>query len=155
MARYRIYDTAQEVEEAVLKRIVVRDDGEPLTLADYEILDEVRPRTLADCMEGGRNAARPCPWVGCRAHLATSQMIEAGKTVDPTALDDEPFDPDILRMAETCVFDWIAKRGGSGMAEYGEIADALNVTEARAHQIADEGLRKIRRSAQLRVFADE
>jgi hypothetical protein len=29
-----------------------------------------RPRTRADCQPGGPNAARPCPFVGCRYHTA-------------------------------------------------------------------------------------
>lgn len=28
-----------------------------------------RPKTRADCLAGGVNAARPCPYVGCKHHL--------------------------------------------------------------------------------------
>lgn len=33
-------------------------------------LPVVRPRTRGDCLPGGANAARPCPFVACRYHLA-------------------------------------------------------------------------------------
>ena len=35
-----------------------------------EEADTQRPQTRADCLPGGCNQARPCPWVSCRHHLA-------------------------------------------------------------------------------------
>lgn len=40
------------------------------------------PRTRGDCLPGGRNAARPCPWLTCRANLAAE-----GGTTESCALD--------------------------------------------------------------------
>jgi hypothetical protein len=37
-----------------------------------------RPRTRADCLEGGPNAARPCPFVSCRHHLGLEVQPKSG-----------------------------------------------------------------------------
>jgi hypothetical protein len=37
---------------------------EARTVDEYD-----RPATRADCVAGGINEARPCPWVGCVHHL--------------------------------------------------------------------------------------
>lgn len=37
---------------------------------DERALVVLRPQTRADCLPGGINAARPCPFVSCRYHLA-------------------------------------------------------------------------------------
>ena len=43
---------------------------EALTPEDEALLESVeRPRTRLDCMPGGMNAARPCPFLSCRYHL--------------------------------------------------------------------------------------
>ena len=35
-----------------------------------EIATYERPVTRGDCLPGGCNGQRPCPWVSCKAHLA-------------------------------------------------------------------------------------
>jgi hypothetical protein len=51
---------ASEIDPADPRQI----DLFSLTPDDYE-----RPRTRGDCLPGGCNAERPCPWVSCRHNL--------------------------------------------------------------------------------------
>lgn len=102
--------------------------------------DRDRPRVLGDCEPGGKNEARPCPWVSCRYHLAIETNEENGsiKYVFPNReLEDMPF---------TCAFDAIAARGPQHLKQ---VAMLLGVTHERVQQVAakglQEGLVKIRR----------
>lgn len=37
-----------------------------------------RPQTRGDCLEGGVNAQRPCPWASCRYHLGVNVNEDTG-----------------------------------------------------------------------------
>lgn len=67
---YRCYVTAA-------LKLPVLQESEPL-------LDELRPRTRGDCIDG----LRPCPWVGCRHNLFLnvdrSGNVELAFGEDPT-----------------------------------------------------------------------
>jgi hypothetical protein len=55
--------------------------SDPDSLADT--LDSASmPRHRADCLAGGRNAARPCKWLTCRANL-----LAEGSPTESCALD--------------------------------------------------------------------
>ena len=73
------------------------------------------PRTRADCLEGGSNAARPCPWSSCRHWL-------------PGGLG--------------CVLDEVAKKGNLTLEECGA---GLLVTRERTRQIEASALAHLRR----------
>lgn len=72
------------------------------------------PRIRADCLEGGINSKRPCPYIGCKWHL------------------DHP--------NESCVLD-VADGGGVTLEEVGEY---LGLTRERIRQIQVGALRKIK-----------
>jgi hypothetical protein len=82
------------------------------------------PRTRRDCLPGGVNEARPCPWTGCRHNI-----VEAGPT------------------QATCSLD-IADEGGITLEEVGVL---MGVTRERIRQIEATALRKIQ--ARDRNFA--
>lgn len=98
--------------------------------------DHWRPATRADCID----APRPCPYVGCKHHLAI-ELTERGDIVhigDPA------------EMAETCVLD-VADRGGVTLGEVGEI---YSVTRERIRQIEEKAERKIRKHPAFREWLD-
>lgn len=83
------------------------------------------PRTRADCIDG----PRPCPWVGCRYHLARD-VSPAGARVrvrDPGSLD------------ETCALD-VADRGPQSPPD---IAALMGLGETMVFEALASGLRKM------------
>jgi len=104
-----------------------------------------RPRTRADCLPGGCNEARPCPWVSCARHMYLDVSDRTG-SIKLNFPDLEVGD-----MPETCTLD-VADRGGITLEEVGEI---MNLTRERVRQLETRGLAKIKESApQLRELLD-
>lgn len=98
-----------------------------------------RPRTRADCKDG----PRPCPWVGCRYHLAID--VKAGGAVTLNFPDRE-----VWQLRQTCALD-VADRGGTadtGGLTLVEIGELLNVSDERVRQIEERG--RSRMAADLR-----
>ena len=97
-----------------------------------ERLDELRPKTRADCLNG----PRPCPWVGCKYHLYLDVSPKTGslKLNFPTI---EPWE-----MEESCVLD-LADRGPISLDEVGRI---MNLTRERIRQLEVLASEKIRQS---------
>ena len=89
--------------------------GDPIRLPLFEERPSA-PRQRSDCLPGGVNEARPCPWTGCRHNIA-----EAGPT------------------QATCSLD-VADEGGITLEEIGVL---MGVTRERVRQIEDKALRKI------------
>jgi addiction module HigA family antidote len=112
-----------EVERAEL----LRDEAE---LRAAGLLE--RPRTRADCIDG----PRPCPWIGCRAHLYAT-ILPSG-AIKP----DHP-DLEVWEMAETCSLD-LADEHSEGM-EANEIAELLGVTDSSIRLHLNSGLVKLKR----------
>lgn len=108
-----------------------------LTKAEIEagkliVVEEQRPRTRAEC----ENSPRPCPWVGCRHHLAIDVSTDGSlKLMFPKAVPEG-----LEHLADTCALD-VADRGGMGLEDCG---DRLNVTRERIRQIEAKALRKLR-----------
>jgi hypothetical protein len=92
--------------------------GEPFHLPLIEERPS-RPTVRADCLEGGINEFRPCPWIGCRYNIAESQP-------------DQP----------TCALD-VADEGGVTLEEIGAM---MHLTRERIRQVEDIALRKIRKA---------
>lgn len=89
-------------------------------------VDVERPRIRGDCVGG----QRPCPFVGCRHHLALD-ITESGSLHVTDHLDLEA-------MPDTCSLD-VADRGEHTLEQVGEV---LNVTRERARQLEAKGLKK-------------
>jgi hypothetical protein len=97
--------------------------------------DDIRPRHRADCVDG----PRPCPWMGCRYHLALDVTHFGGlRYHDPERLDE---------MAHTCALD-VADAGAMTLEEVGAIA---GVTRERIRQVEEMATAKVR--PVLRRFA--
>jgi hypothetical protein len=97
-----------------------------------------RPATRGDCLAGGSNAARPCPWVSCAQHLALDVHEGTGnvKIIFPGA----DMEPDLDATRDTCALD-VADRGGETLDEVGA---ATNLTRERIRQLESVALRALR-----------
>jgi hypothetical protein len=89
-----------------------------------------RPRTRDDCLPGGCNEQRPCPWVSCGYHLYldTNDRTRSIKLNFP--------DREVGELAETCSLD-VADRGGQTLEE---TAEHTNITRERSRQIEQRAL---------------
>lgn len=95
-----------------------------------------RPITRADCLEGGSNAMRPCPWVSCRHHLGLDVADKTGtvkRNGEVGAWDSE----------ESCALD-VAERGPETLEEVGRV---MGLTRERVRQIEELAFAKMRRAA--------
>lgn len=88
-------------------------------------LEVQRPSTRADCLAGGSNAERPCPFVSCRHHLA----LEVRKTGSIIFTFAEELD--LEQQPETCALD-VADQGAHTLEEVGRL---LNVSRERIRQL--------------------
>ena len=97
-------------------------------VAEYPVEETARydrPVTRGDCLSGGINEMRPCPWVSCRHHLALGVDEHTGniKINHP--------DIDVSDMRTTCALD-VADDGGTTLDGVGAL---MNLTRERIRQI--------------------
>lgn len=92
-----------------------------------------RPVTRADCLPGGMNEQRPCPFASCKWHLAVD--------VDPTDGSLRLNFPrhEIDEMPHTCALD-IADRDGATLEEVGV---AMQLGRERVRQIEEQALAQL------------
>ena len=106
-------------------------DADPAELGE---LENLRPRSRAACARG----LRPCPWVGCRWHLALVSL-------DPLLI----LDPST--MLHTCALD-VADKGGQTLEE---VAQIYGLSRERIRQIEERMLERLRpRAPGLAVYLD-
>ncbi|MCB2188621.1 MAG: hypothetical protein KQJ78_19545 [Deltaproteobacteria bacterium] len=105
----------------------------PASLAGPEpfFLPTRRPTRRAECFQG----PRPCPWVGCRWHLAwevtaVRKLLLAGDTTEAAQA--------ITELRHTCVMDLADTE--PGMAEIGR---ALGVSHQRVDQMINKIIAKL------------
>jgi hypothetical protein len=104
-------------------------------------LEVLRPRVRADCVAGGINEQRPCPWYGCKYHL--------GLDVNPTSGSMQVRDID--KMVHTCALD-VAEVGGVTLEE---IAEITNLTRERIRQVEVRGLIELKSIANRNGISPE
>lgn len=134
-----------------LKVLVKEDkDGQEAKREVGDELDELRPKIRADCLAGGINEMRPCPWYGCKYHLGLTLKEDTG-SMSVRNLDE---------MVHTCDLD-VAEIGGvpgsgrgSGITleEAGEIMD---LTRERMRQIEIRGMITLKQGLIARGMAPE
>ena len=118
----------------------------PMLIAEDNCNDlYVRPATRSDCMSGGINEERPCPFVSCQFHLATEVNAKNGnlKLVFPGL--------PIEKMEETCVLD-IADKGENTLEE---VAKHINCTRERVRQIANVAIGRLHKNGSAKRLAEE
>ena len=114
-----------------LDRAAYPDDGHPI------------PATRGECLPGGSNAERPCPYARCKHHLALD-VNERNGNIKLNFPGRE-----VWELAETCALD-VADRGGATLEEVGA---AVNLTRERLRQIEDSTLARLKEWALLAGMA--
>lgn len=94
-----------------------------------------RPVTRADCLPGGCNEQRPCPWVSCVWHLALDVNPDTG------SIKHNFPDREVWEMPETCTLD-VADREGQTLESVGE---TIGLTRERVRQIETRATDTLRR----------
>ena len=121
--------------------------AERLSTADEALLATTpRPRTRGDCLKGGINAARPCPFTACSAHLGISVTHRKGPAIAELSqwMDDG---------LDTCALD-VADREAAGAVERAKcdrspylgapaIGRLLGLAKAGVQYIEEEAARKM------------
>lgn len=100
-----------------------------------------RPATRRECLPGGRNEARPCPYVSCSAHLALEVHPRFGSIKTNFA--------DIETMGETCALD-VADRGEATLEEVGTL---MNLTRERVRTIEAEAIATLAERGPIEEYA--
>ena len=118
------------------KRALAREHAAypPSLSAEYD-----RPTTRAECLAGGSNAQRPCPWASCAHHLALDVARNGNIKLNRPS-------EEIWEMSETCSLD-VADDGGVTLLELGAL---LNLTRERSRQIAEEAMARLREHRTIR-----
>jgi hypothetical protein len=115
-------------------------------VAEYPVEEHAsyeRPTTRGDCLSGGVNGMRPCPWVSCRHHLAIGVDEHNGniKLVFPSL--------DVSDMRTSCVLD-VADDGGTTLDGVGVL---MNLTRERIRQIETQASQVLAASRLVRRIA--
>lgn len=110
-----------------VRRLAHRDLAEGA--AAYPDAGVPRPRTRGECADG----PRPCPWAGCRHHLALDVNASNG------AIKVNAPDREVWELEETCALD-VADRDGETLERVGAL---MNVTRERVRQLEDRALAKL------------
>jgi hypothetical protein len=118
-------EMARDLRQRRLRGEVDPEEGELL-----RTIEQQRPRTRADCVNG----PRPCLFVSCKHNLYLDVNPETGsiKLNFP--------DKEIQELKYTCALD-VAEKGGITLEEVGEI---MNLTRERIRQVETRGLLKLR-----------
>jgi len=99
-----------------------------------------RPVTRGDCLPGGWNEERPCPFVGCVHHLAAKVNDENDTGYVRLLANWDDGRP-------TCALDEVDKHGGQDLAAIGRL---LGITRERARQIESKALLQLVRKCRAK-----
>ena len=124
-----------------MSSLTIDDYLADLTVEDMRAARALRPKTRGDCVDG----PRPCPWVGCRHHLALSSSRTTIR-VSQSFLDGTA--------EQTCALD-VADQVTAGQ-DYTlrEMAEWMGVSHERIRQMVEEGLRDLRTTDAIDVWRE-
>jgi len=125
---------------------------------ERNLLEENRPHFRGDCLPGGRNAARPCPYARCRHNLLVD-IIPNPSGGAPRVYENFPGVPP-QDLVATCVLDVVDEIGEFDrealLKELGgrdtqddslaleQVGRLMNITRERVRQVQVEGLVALR-----------
>lgn len=124
---------------------VRREAATEVALLKAEGITVTRPQTRKDCLPGGCNETRPCPYVGCKFHLYLEVSKETG-ALNVNLPGVEPWE-----LSESCALDVVEREHGVTLEAVGAL---MNRTRERVRQIESGGLRKLKKSLHLPVLND-
>lgn len=125
-------------QKLVHLKVLVNNDQEGKEAREEIGDDELaaqRPRIRKDCLPGGSNEQRPCPWYGCKYHLGLHINEDTG-SMKVRNLDE---------MVHTCDLD-VAEIGGEPGSGRGtgitleETGEIMDLTRERMRQIEFRGI---------------
>lgn len=127
-----------------MRRFSAREHA--LSLLEYPTDEHAtyeRPLVRGDCLAGGSNEARPCPWVSCAYHLAIDVSEDSGniKLTFPGV--------EVADMRHTCALD-LADGDGATLEDIGA---AQNISRERVRQIELEAIAHLRAEREMRRLA--
>lgn len=127
--------------------------SEVVARATSPSIDEARPRTYGDCLArdlGGEGS--PCPWVGCKYHLAVDVDRRGGLELHTPDASGEDIDWDaiLLSGAPTCAL----RAAGADQGTLLSIGALFGVSRGRVRQIETKAIGKLRGRAE-RLHLDE
>jgi hypothetical protein len=129
---------------------MVRLPKKHLQLIRWELEGEdelpLLPETRGDCLPGGSNAERPCPFVSCRHHL----YLDVDRRNGSVKLNFPDLDP--TELPHSCALDVIDARGGSTLEAVGEM---MNVTRERIRQIDEKVIAKVAKAVRTGAGGNE
>lgn len=96
-----------------------------------------RPSVRGDCLPGGINEARPCPFILCKYNLYLD-ITKSGRVILNTR-------GDVGSQIETCALDVADKVHERGESSLEDISFLLDVTPERVRQMEKTALVKIKR----------
>jgi hypothetical protein len=133
-ARQRSKTMSRKEMARDLRRKRLSGEMDPEEEELLRLIDEQRPKTRADCMNG----PRPCLFVSCKHNLYLDVNPETGsiKLNFP--------DKEIWQLQYSCALD-VAEKGGITLEEVGEI---MNLTRERIRQVETRGLMKLREATE-------
>lgn len=107
-----------------------------------------RPVTRADCLPGGCNAIRPCPFVSCRHHLYLDVQHNGSILINYPGREPQ-------EIGHTCALD-IADRAGMTLER---VAKLLRLSRERVRQICERAFSRLAQHPEagpaLRVVCNE
>jgi hypothetical protein len=143
LVRKRTFGRTESMKR-LSKRELARDGAvASAALREVEPEHRRRPETRAECLPGGRNEARPCPYASCVHHLALDVSERSG------AIKSNFPHLEVWEMPETCALD-VADRGGATLEE---VAAAMNLTRERVRQLETRALNAARGTRDARLAA--
>ncbi len=113
--------------------------------------EHTRPRTRGDCLPGGKNEARPCPFISCKFSTAIS-ITDKGSVQIRFPAEGEAWSTDVIdwqSMRDSCALDVADRASPEEPTQLAEIAQHLNL--AVAHIVETEGRALGRLRAKLRA----
>lgn len=136
---HSVYDLGanDKISRNAKARVRADSDAESALLQVHLDGAEVqRPKTRGDCLPGGCNEARPCPFVGCKHHL----YLEVNKDTGSLQVNQVGLEP--WELEESCALDVTDREHGVTLEKAGAL---LNRTRERVRQIESDALAKLRK----------
>jgi hypothetical protein len=102
---------------------------------DVDLYD--RPTTRGDCLAGGVNEARPCPFVSCRHHM----LLEVKHNGSILMLWGHS---DVEKLGQSCSLDLVDALGPMTLEDIGAVSamtrEAARQMEAAGYEVRWEGI---------------
>lgn len=108
---------------------------------DLKWLDEERPKTRAECVNG----PRPCPWVMCRHHL----YLEVNPKTGRIRLNFPS--KEVWELDQTCSLD-VADKGSNTLKDVGHV---FRFSRERVRQLETLGLNALKERLELMNMQDD